>query len=78
MIFDEAFEKLTKMANGRRCALSYSRNLDPELGDYVGITCYVKTAGAPEITTRCATFDAALVEMAALLAGYKDDPEIEG
>jgi len=76
MTFNEAFEKLGKIAAGKR-ELRYGRRV----GDYGIKTEILCTAGTGEdivITRSHETFEGALVEMAALLAGYKDEPEIEG
>jgi len=75
MTFDEAFERLKTMAAGRRCAVWYHRHSDPDLGEDVTITCFVDSIYC---SPGCGTFEAALVEVAAVLAGYEDKPEIVG
>ena len=79
MKFDEAFERLQKMANGRRCVLNYSRYSDPEFGIYPSISCLINAGGKEGqlCTNTHKTFEAVLVNMAALLTEQRDEPEIE-
>jgi len=78
MKFDEAFERLQKMADGRRCVLSYQRSSDPDLGVYPSIYCIVGEGEVSYITKSYERFESVLVGMAAILAGQIDEPEIEG
>lgn len=76
MEFDEAFEKLTAMAAGRRCTLSYNRHSDPGFEVYPLIHCLIWKKGEyrlPFITNHHETFEAALAEMAELLARGKGE-----
>jgi len=79
MTFEEAFKKMTQMAGGRRCILSYSRYSDAEYGDYPAIYVLITKEDGSSLCTRTVeSFEVALVEMAILIAGHKDEPEIEG
>ncbi len=76
MNFDEAFEKLVKMADGKPCQLQYTR-MKYTNGDVSPlISCYIADVGG--FTPELPTFEGVLTEMALKMAGHKDEPQIEG